>query len=301
MKSEGFVATIGMFDGVHRGHQFVLRQVVKEALERGLQSLAITFDMPVTDGCRPSASMLTPLHEKRQLLSRCGIDRIEVLTLDDALKQLTARQFMQQVLQEQYGVQVLLIGYDNRFGHRRVEGFDDYVRYGRELGIEVFQLPAEGEVSSSLIRQQLMEGQVEMAACCLGYPYAIEGYVTHGEHIGTSLGFPTANLVPVCDHQLLPAPGAYAVQVRLDNDPELYHGMMNIGHRPTFNGRQTTLEVHIFHLNDNLYDRQLRVTFIGRLRKERRFDTIDALKTQLQQDAAEAERILSQISSTEKD
>lgn len=289
---EGYVATIGMFDGVHRGHQFVLQHVVDEAQQRGLQSMAVTFD-------KTGPQTLTPLDQKRLLLTKTGIDRIEVLTLNDELKQMTARQFMQQVLKEQYGVKVLLTGYDNRFGHNRVEGFDDYVRYGKELGIEVTSLPPAPSkrkgscVSSSLIRGLITEGNISEANELLGHPYTIAGRVEHGEHIGTKLGFPTANIVVSDPCQLLPATGAYAVKIRLENSVEWKHGMMNIGMRPTFDGHQQTLEVHIFRLKENLYGQQLEVAFIERLRGEQRFDNIEALKEQLQKDAEAAEQALS--------
>lgn len=293
---EGFVATIGMFDGVHEGHRFVLRQVVACAQERGLQSMAITFDHTLRHD-----DVLTPLDEKLLLLSRTHIDKVEVLPFTAELKQMTARQFMEQVLKDRLGVKVLLTGYDNRFGHNREEGFDDYVRYGRELGIEVLQLPAApprgvavrgGTISSSLIRKLLKEGAVSEASEALGYPYTIMGRVEHGEHIGTRLGFPTANLMPVDSQQLIPAPGVYAVKVRLEHSMELKHGMMNIGHRPTFDGVRQTLEAHIFQLHEDLYDQLLWVSFVARLRDEQRFDSIEALKEQLQKDAAKAEETL---------
>lgn len=285
MQEIGYVATIGMFDGVHRGHQFVLQHVVDEARQRGLQSMAITFD-------KSGPQTLTPLDQKRLLLTKTGIDRIEVLTFNDALKQMTAREFMQQELRDRLGVKVLLTGYDNRFGHNRTEGFDDYVRYGQELGIEVLQLPQEGEISSSIIRQLVAEGAISKANQLLGNPYTILGSVEHGEHIGTKLGYPTANLVLVDDCQLIPATGVYAVKIRMENSVEWKHGMMNIGMRPTFDGQSRTLEVNVFRLKENLYGQQLQVAFFERLRGEQRFDNIEALKAQLQQDAIEAERIL---------
>ena len=268
MQEIGYVATIGMFDGVHRGHQFVLQHVVDEARQRGLQSMAITFD-------KSGPQTLTPLDQKRLLLTKTGIDRIEVLTFNDALKQMTAHEFMQQELRDRLGVKVLLTGYDNRFGHNRTEGFDDYVRYGQELGIEVLQLPQEGEISSSIIRQLVAGGAISKANQLLGNPYTILGSVEHGEHIGTKLGYPTANLV-----------------LRMENSVEWKHGMMNIGMRPTFDGQSQTLEVNVFRLKENLYGQQLQIAFFERLRGEQRFDSIEALKAQLQQDAIEAERIL---------
>lgn len=298
-----YVATIGMFDGVHLGHQFVLRHVAECAKKRGLSSMAITFDnpLPLTSSL---PSTLTPLEAKLLLISKLPIDHVEVLSFTEELKRMTAHQFMQQVLKEQLNVCVLLIGYDNRFGYNREEGFDDYVRYGQELGIEVISLPPTPvqlslplsdsgslPLSSSLIRRLLKEGCVREAAEGLGHPYAIIGYVEHGEHIGTRLGFPTANLVPIDARQLIPAPGVYAVKVRLEHSMEEKHAMMNIGHRPTFDGHRLTLEVHIFQLHENLYGQQLLVSFIGRLRDEQRFDSIDALKAQLAQDRIMADAI----------
>ena len=289
----GYVATIGMFDGVHLGHQFVLHHVVETAREQGLQSMAITFDQTM-----PRDQVLTSLSAKRLLLSKTGIDRIEVLQFTDELRQMTAREFMQQVLRDQLDVKILLTGYDNRFGHNREEGFVDYVRYGQELGIEVKSLPpapSKGRgrtISSSFIRQLLTEGHVGKASEGLGYPYTILGRVEHGEHVGTQLGFPTANLVPVDEKQLIPAAGAYAVKVRMENSVEWKHGMMNIGIRPTFNGHKRTLEVHIFRLNEDLYGQQLLVSFVERLREEQRFENVETLINQLQQDAVLAEQIL---------
>lgn len=279
-----YVATIGMFDGVHRGHQFVLRQVVNVAHERGMLSLAVTFDR--------QQPLLLPLDEKVRRLTATGITRVEVLPFTNALKQMTAREFMQKVLRAQFNVKVLVTGYDNRFGHNREEGYDDYVRYGRELGMEVVRLPAEGNICSSLIRQQLHQGHVSEAAALLGYPYTLKGIVGHGEHVGSTLGFPTANVIPDSGQQLVPAPGVYAVLVRVDGELLSRGGMMNIGVRPTFGIHHTTLEVHIFHFNEDLYGHRLSVSFIARLRDERRFDDVDSLKLQLRDDMRQSEELL---------
>ena len=283
---EGYVATIGMFDGVHTGHRFVLQHVTAEAERRGLLSMAVTFDHTLH-----REQVLTPLDTKLRLIRETGIHRVEVLAFTDVLRQMSARQFMQQVLRDRLGVQVLLTGYDNRFGHNRQEGFDDYVRYGQQLGMEVVSLPPApsagtcGAVSSSLIRQLLSEGRVDEASRCLGYPYAISGRVVHGQHIGTGLGFPTANLLPDMAAQLIPANGVYAVR------SGQLKGMMNIGTRPTFGSHQRTLEVHFLHYHADLYDRPLTVEFVRRLRDEQPFDSVEALKEQLQKDAIQAEQI----------
>ncbi|MDE5571221.1 MAG: riboflavin biosynthesis protein RibF [Prevotella sp.] len=277
----GYVATIGMFDGVHQGHQFVLQHVIQTARERGLQPMVVTFDHSTRRD-----QLLTTLDEKLTLIRQTGIERIEVLPFTAELKQLTAHQFMQQVLKERLNVKVLLTGYDNRFGHNREEGFADYVRYGHELSIEVLQLPAEGQISSSLIRQLLLKGQVAEAAKALGHPYKLKGRVEHGEHVGTRLGFPTANIMPDSAAQLIPAPGVYAVTC------DALRGIMNIGTRPTFGPHSQTLEVHLLHYDGNLYGQQLSVAFIQRLRDEQRFDSVEALQRQLQHDALQAEALL---------
>ena len=284
---QGYVATIGMFDGVHLGHQFVLQHVVASARENGLQPMAITFDHT-----QRREQLLTPLQDKLMLISQCGIGRVEVLPFTDSLKQMTAFEFMQHVLRDRFDVRMLLTGYDNRFGHNREEGFADYVRYGRELGIRVACLPSAGQVSSSLIRQQLAEGRVGEASRSLGRPYAIAGHVVHGEHVGTGLGYPTANLEADCRQQLVPAAGAYAVWVDLMDGAVPRAGMMNIGRRPTFGGHQTTLEVHIFQLHADLYGRPMKVSFVERLRSECRFDSSEALRQQLHRDADRARQLL---------
>lgn len=276
---EGYVATIGMFDGVHRGHQFVLHQVVQAARERGLHSLAITFDHSLR-----REQVLTSLDEKLALIKGTGINRVEVLSFTDALRQMTAYDFMRQVLLQQLGVKVLLTGYDNRFGRNREDGFEDYVRYGLDMGIEVLQLPAEGEVSSSLVRKLLAEGHVAEAAELLGRPYQLIGHVGHGEHIGTQLGYPTANIMPDEPLQLIPKAGVYAVKVLLPSSVHPHKGMMNIGTRPTFGQHPQTLEVHVFDYEGDLYGEQLRLIFSSRLRGERRFESAEALVAQLKKD-----------------
>lgn len=292
MKNEK-AATIGMFDGVHRGHQFVIRQLQEQAQRHGLQPLVITFDRSPRQ-----EQVLTPLAEKLRLIRETGIEHTEVLRFTPELKALSAREFMEQELGRRLDVRLLLTGYDNRFGRRppsstgasHEEGFDDYVRYGRELGIEVMGLPAEGNVSSSLIRELLTTGRVAEAADCLGHLYTVSGHVGHGQHIGTGLGYPTANLVPDDKCQLIPAAGVYAVTVGTPTGN--YHGMMNIGTRPTFEGQSTTLEVHILHHQEDLYGQPLSVTFVGRLREEHFFDSVEALKQQLRQDAIMTEQII---------
>ena len=285
------VATIGFFDGVHRGHRFLINNVVKEAASRGLQSTVVTFDRHPRQvlGSDFQPRLLSTNEEKMLLLSKTGVERCVMLPFSEQMAQMTACDFMKKILRDRLGVQVLIIGYDNRFGHNRSEGFDDYVRYGREMGIEVMSAQSfllHGiNVSSSVIRSFLQEGEIEMAENCLGYPYFFTGKVIKGFRVGHELGFPTANIEQDNMLKMIPSPGVYAVKVRIEGTVELKHAMMNIGTRPTFNGTQQTLEVHILNFNDDIYGKMISVAFVHKLRNERQFPSKEALSEQLVKDA----------------
>ena len=285
------VATIGFFDGVHRGHRFLINNVVKEAASRGLQSTVVTFDRHPRQvlGSDFQPRLLSTNEEKMLLLSKTGVERCVMLPFSEQMAQMTACDFMKKILHDRLGVQVLIIGYDNRFGHNRSEGFDDYVRYGREMGIEVMSAQSfllHGiNVSSSVIRSFLQEGEIEMAENCLGYPYFFTGKVVKGFRVGHELGFPTANIEQDNMLKMIPSPGVYAVKVRIEGTVELKHAMMNIGTRPTFNGTQQTLEVHILNFNDDIYGKMISVAFVHKLRNERQFPSKEALSEQLVKDA----------------
>lgn len=284
------VATIGFFDGVHRGHQFLIHHLVGTARKDGLQSTVITFDAHPRKVLQADyqPEMLSTLDSKLLLLSKTEVDNAVVLHFDKAMAAMSAREFMQQVLHDHLNVRKLFIGYDHRFGHNREETFEDYVRYGKEMGIEVIRNEAfqiDGiNISSSVIRSFLKEGEVEMAAQCLGFPYTLIGKVVNGFHEGRKLGFPTANLDISHFGQLIPAPGVYAVRVRLENTVVWKRGMMNVGNRPTFNGRQLTLETHIFNFDGDIYDQLLLVSFVKRIRGEQKFDSPEELAAQLKED-----------------
>ena len=286
------VATIGFFDGVHRGHQHLLRQVLEVAHQRHMASLVVTFfQQPrhVVTHETDRFFLLTTPNEKLHLLQQAGIDHCEVMEFTPELALMTAHDFMQ-LLHDKYGVSALVIGYDHRFGHNRSEGFDDYVRYGKQLGIEVLQATQFPAVSSTKIRELLLEGDLEAANQILGYRYMLEGQVVNGFHIGQTMGFPTANL-QVAPEKLIPADGVYAVMVELDG--EQHQGMLNIGTRPTLaNSDERSIEVHIFDFHDNIYDKELRLSLVKRTRGEVRFASKEQLILQLQQDAAEIKTIL---------
>ena len=299
----GSVATIGVFDGVHLGHQLVIGRVLETARQQGLASTVITFDRSPRQVLDPSfrPQMLTTLEEKEAIIAMLGVDQLVVLPFTRELASLSAYDFMQQVLVEQLNVKVLFTGYDNRFGRRakvslpngesRDEGFEDYVRYGEQLGIRVWRGDVElmegggRAVSSSVIRDLLVkEGRVDLMPHYLTRRYELQGKVMPGEHIGHQLGYPTANLEPETADKLIPAPGVYAVWATLEGEQKPRAAMMNIGHRPTFDGHCQTLEVNILDFNGDLYGQTLQVAFEKRLREERKFDSPEALAAQLHED-----------------
>lgn len=291
------VATIGFFDGVHLGHRHLIQQVQKAAAERSLSSMVVTFpDHPrqvVQTDFQPR--FLSTFDEKCRLLAATGIDCCAVLPFTSELAALSAREFMSEILYRQWQVKVLVIGYDHRFGHNRSEGFEDYLRYGADIGMEVLQADVcrVGEVnaSSSVVRTLLAEGEVSLAARCLGYSYVLEGTVVGGQQIGRTLGFPTANLQVNDALKLVPADGVYAVRVRLGDD--IYKGMLNIGCRPTIDeDTRRTIEVHLFHFVGDLYGRQLSIEFVRRIRGEQKFRNREALTRQLQLDAEACQSVL---------
>lgn len=280
--SNNNVCTIGSFDGVHQGHQFVIQQVKEQARQRGFASLVVTFPNHPLKVLHPEykPQLLTLADEKQELLEKAGVDSVAFVEFTKELSSLSAYDFMKQVLKEQLNVKVLIIGYDNHFGHDK-KSFADYVEYGKELGIEVIQneeLPSDFKASSTIVRNALSSGDIGTANKVLGYPYYIKGKVVSGFHIGRKIGFPTAN-IEVDEDKLVPMNGVYSVKVGERR------GMMNIGFRPTLdNGPQRSIEVHIFDFADNLYGQELKIEFMKFLRPERKFEGIEDLIKQLEQD-----------------
>lgn len=284
------VATVGFFDGVHSGHRYLIDRLKAVARENNCMSMIITFDkhprQVLSSDYKPM--LLSTLDEKLNLLSQTGIDCCVVLPFTADMADLSAHDFMKTILSERLSVATLMIGYDNRFGHRREDGYEQYVAYGKELGISVIDSDSfsygNGSVSSSMVRRFISAGDVERAAECLGRPYSLSGMVVHGEAKGRTIGFPTANIVPADADKLIPDGGVYAVLVSLDDSSTMLNGMMNIGSRPTFDGKMQTLEVHIFDFDGDIYKHSLRVFFIKKIRNERCFSSPDELAKQLETD-----------------
>lgn len=282
------VATIGFFDGVHLGHRFLINQVKVATSQTGWKSSVITFPVHPRQVIQSEfqPQLLSSPEEKIELLDTTGIDNCILLPFTRELSMLTAREFMQ-LLYEKYHVRMLVIGYDHRFGHNRAETFEDYCRYGQELGIHVMQSTAytqeQDKVSSSAIRRALLSGDVTTAKKYLGYNYFLEGTVVDGYKVGRKIGFPTANLQVDFPNKLIPSVGVYAVSVHVNG--QKYKGMLNIGHRPTINnGNDLSIEVHILDFQGDIYHQKIRIEFVDFLRPEMKFNSVDELISQMQKD-----------------
>lgn len=290
------VATIGCFDGVHRGHRYLIRQVTQIGQEKGLHTTLITFPVHPRQVMQSDyqPQFLSCLPQKEALIQTLQVDYCLMMAFTRELSELSAYEFMK-LLHERFNVCVLVIGYDHRFGHNRTETFKDYCRYGAELGIEVTQARALVEdgvsVSSSVIRNLLNNGEIAEANHYLSYRYFLDGTVIDGYKMGRKLGFPTANLQPSCPNKLIPAEGVYAVYVYIDE--VRYMGMLNIGYRPTVhNGENRSIEVYIIDFSGDIYHKQIRIEFMERIRREQKFESINALISQLNQDKDTVIRIL---------
>lgn len=290
------VATIGFFDGVHLGHRFLIQQVKVAASQTGWQSSIITFPIHprqvIQSDYQPQ--LLSSPEEKIELLATTDIDNCILLPFTRELSMLTAKEFMQ-LLYKKYHIRMLVIGYDHRFGHNRTETFEDYCRYGQELGIHIMQATAytqeQDKVSSSAIRRALQTGDIRTASKFLGYNYFIQGKVVDGYKVGRKIGFPTANLQVDFPNKLIPSVGVYAVYVYVNG--QKYKGMLNIGHRPTLNnGTDLSIEVHILDFEGDIYQQLMRLEFVDFLRPEEKFDSIDELILQIEKDKEAAIQVL---------
>lgn len=280
------VATIGFFDGVHLGHRFLLNELNLYAAKFGLESLVVSFVDSPQRILSPDSDikLLTTASEKLAIFSELGLQHCLMLNFDENMAAITSHDFLK-LLHDTYRVEKLLVGYDHHFGSDRLQTFHDYVKLGEKLGVEVIPCkPFVAEnltVSSSKIRTFLLEGEIVKANELLGSPYTMQGVVVSGNQIGRQIGFPTANL-QLDVSKLIPQRGVYAVEVIFSN--HVFKGMLNIGTRPTLWGEKQTIEVHILDFEQDIYGEILVLKFRKRLRDERKFNSIDELKAQLEHD-----------------
>lgn len=294
------IAAVGMYDGVHAGHQFLIDYLRREAASRGLTPAVITFTRHPLTVVRPleKPGLLTSLEDRLSRLESAGIDDIILLTFNDKIRFKSAREFLSG-LRKTYGVDALVLGFNNHFGHDRPQTFADYVKIGSEVGVDIISAPEYrgpgSPVSSSAIRRLLLDGKPEKAAEALGYTYALRGIVVEGRKLGRQLGFPTANIRISDSDLLIPKPGVYAAIV-VTPDGERRQAMVNIGYRPTVTDPATaaepSLEAHILDFKGYLYEEEVTIRFVSYLRSECRFDTTEMLREQLVKDAAAVRKLL---------
>lgn len=293
---QGIVATIGFFDGVHVGHRFLIKELQDWGKELNMPSAVISFPehprQVLHSDYRPR--LLDTFQEKMERLETTGIDYCIALDFTYELSLYSAADFIR-LLAEEYHVKGLLIGYDHRFGHDRSDGFEQYVEYGGQVGMEVRKASPYDEgnirVSSSEIRRLLQEGKVEMANALLTYPYQLRGRIVSGYKVGRTIGFPTANIEVDSPYKLLPKVGVYAVWVELLG--KRYKGMLYIGKRPTLqNGDNLTIEVNILGFSGNAYNDEITVSFVYAVREDKTFESVEALREQLERDRQTVDKLL---------
>lgn len=286
------IATVGTFDGVHLGHKKIIEYLRKIGRQKNLLTTLVTFHPhPRKVIGKPEnhqLRILTDLEEKLRLFEDLGIEQTIIIPFTREFAQLTYDQFVKDVLIDKIGVREMVVGYDHHFGKNREGGFESLKELGKKWGFGVHKVgpfQVKGQVvSSSLIRRLLDEGNVELASRYLGRPYKLSGIVVPGDGRGKEIGYPTANIKLKDPDKIIPARGVYAVDIRIGEKKELYKGMMNIGLRPTFNSDSLTLEVHIFKFKNAIYNEQVEVHFKKFVRKEKKFRSLEELKTQLDQD-----------------
>lgn len=280
--------TIGTFDGVHRGHEKIVKATVQAGRHIQGQSVVITFQPHPQHVLRPQEplSLISSLDEKGECLERLGLDTMLIMSFNKTLASLSPEDFVRDILVGSLQVKHLIVGFNHAFGRKR-EGHEDNlrelgVRYGFDVSVIPPVLCTEGPISSTRVRKALLAGDVSCAAEMLQRPYSLLGRVGKGAGIGREMGFPTANIQPDSANKLMPADGVYAV--RVEHGETLYNGMANIGQSPTVNGKERRLEVHLFDFSADIYNERIRVHFIERIRNEERFNSREVLKAQIQRD-----------------
>lgn len=293
------VVTIGTFDGVHLGHQKILEQITKSAKELNCQSLVLTFFPHPRMVLQEDTEMkqLNTLQEKIALLESLGLDNLVVHPFDKEFSRLTAEEFVKQVLVDVFKIKKIIIGYDHRFGRNRTANIDDLITFGETYGFEVEQISAEEinavSISSTKIRNALLEGNVELASRYLGYDYSLTGTVSKGKQLGRTIGYPTANIKIEESYKLIPSNGVYVAKGFINGT--VVYGMMNIGVRPTVDGTTQTIEINLFDFNEEIYHQKITVSLLKHMRDEQKFESLDALKIQLGVDKTTAQEFVRQM------
>lgn len=293
------VITIGIFDGVHLGHRFLLDELKKQARQMNGESVVLTLwphPRIVLGKDADKLKYLTSIEEKEYLLDKAGIDHLVIIPFTKDFSKLTSCEFVENYLVNKLGIRKLIVGFNHKFGRNREGDIENLRSCAENFSFEVEQMgPVEIEnerVSSSIIRELIRAGKLEKANFFLGYDFFIKGKVVTGNQLGRKIGFPTANIQPSDDHKLIPRSGVYAVQV--ESDRKIYDGMLNIGYRPTLNSNDKikSIEVHMFDYEGNIYDSEIKLYFRAFMREEKKFDSVEQLQQHLTYDKEKAIEIL---------
>ena len=294
------ILTIGTFDGVHLGHQKIITSLVTKAKQKSLQANILTFfpHPRMVLQKESNLKLIDTLEEKQNLLSELGIDNLIIHPFSKEFSKLTAIEFTRDVLVNGLGMSALMIGYDHRFGKNREASVEDLITYGQSYNFEVTVIPAQDissiTVSSTKIRDAIKIRNFKKVNQFLGRPYELNGKVIKGNGVGRTIKYPTANIEIKEIYKLIPPKGVYLVKIYLGENE--FSGMMNIGNRPTINGLNQTIEVHIFDFDKDIYGKNLKVYFLKKIRKEKKFDSLPSLKSQLKKDEEYCKRILAEHS-----
>ena len=293
------IVTIGTFDGVHLGHKSILDKLTKGTNNGEYEAVVLTFFPHPRMVLQQDVAikLLNTIDEKATLLENYGIDTLIIHPFDTAFSNLSAEEFVKDILVDQLNIHKIIIGYDHRFGKNRTADINDLISFGEKYDFEVAQIGAEEideiAISSTKIRKALLEGDVKLANQYLGYSYFISGKVIEGKKIGRTIGFPTANIEINENYKLLPKNGVYVVSSTINN--VVYFGMMNIGNNPTIGDNEQTIEVHFFELNQDIYGENIQISILKHIREEQKFSNIDELKIQLEHDKAFCQNYLKNL------
>jgi riboflavin kinase / FMN adenylyltransferase len=282
------IITIGTFDGVHLGHKKIIQKIIQNSLQKNCESVLLTFfphpRMVLQDDSE--IKLLNTIDEKIILLEKTGLQNLVIQNFDIVFSQLTAEEFVKTILVDQMNIQKIIIGYDHRFGKNRTANIDDLILFGKKYNFEVEQISAqeinEVSISSTKIRNAIIDGNIELANQYLDSEYLLTGNVIKGKQLGRTIGFPTANIYIEENFKLVPKIGVYIVKSIINL--QTVFGIMNIGYNPTVDGKNFSIEVYFLNFGQDLYGKQISVSVIKRIRDEQKFESIDLLKQQLEKD-----------------